>query len=806
MEKWARLRYQPNLPLGEDGSKVTASSAHINLSRQAAADGMVLLKNEQGALPLQQGERVALFGKATIDYVQGGGGSGEVHCPYQRNLYEGLQEKGNKVQLFHPLVKYYQQYVSEQYAQGGLPGMTEEAVVPQNLFAQAKEFANTAIISICRFSGEGWDRKAAPPQLTDSLWANIAGPTLLSMSIFKDGDFILTPKEKDMISQVTNHFEKVIVVINAGGLIDSQWFHHNPAIQGALMAWAPGMEGGLAMADILVGDVCPSGKLADTMAKSLEDYPSTEHFHQSQDYVTYQEDIFVGYRYFETVAGAKEKVNYPFGFGLSYTNFRIRTNQVEFGKTHISLDITVTNIGSCWGKEVVQVYVEAPQQPLTRPKKQLVAFEKTKLLAPQTSVSLTLKVAWEDFAAYDDIGLVNKSSYVLQKGIYQFYVGNSVDSSTVFSKAYQMEEHQIVAQLSAKLCPQFPIKRMTHQGIYEEIPAAAEKNIPQNILEPMTVADMECRTPPVEPRDSHLFVSPYLEGAITLFDVANGNASLDDFMTQLSDRDLMHLVSGQPNTGVGITFGFGNMPEYGVPTAVTADGPAGLRVQPETGVATTAWPCATALACTWDREILYAVGSAGAAETKENNLGIWMIPGINIHRTPLCGRNFEYFSEDPFLTGKLAAFQVSGIQSRNISACVKHLAFNNKETNRKYSDSRMSERAAREIYLKAFEIVAKESDPWAIMSSYNIINGVRCGECTELLTDILREEWGFDGLVTTDWWAYSEAYLEILAGNDIKMGCGYPKRLAQAKEQGAIQRKDLEICAKRVLELILKLD
>lgn len=307
-------------------------------------------------------------------------------------------------------------------------------------------------------------------------------------------------------------------------------------------------------------------------------------------------------------------------------------------------------------------------------------------------------------------------------------------------------------------------------------------------------------------RDSKLFLAPCKKGAHTLFDVAEGNTTVEAFLQQMDDEELADLLGGQPNTGVGITFGIGNNPDYAVPNVMTADGPAGVRIQPWIGVFTTAWPCATLLACTWDAALTEAVGRAGGAELKENNMGIWLAPAINIHRSPLCGRNFEYFSEDPLLTGKLAAAMVRGIQSNRVSACVKHFAFNNKETNRKYSDSRLSQRAAREIYLKAFEIVVKEAHPWCIMSSYNLVNGCRCAQNRELLEDILRGEWGFDGVVTTDWWGYSEEYLEIKAGNDLKMGLGYPERVREAMERGLLSRNDLLRSARRIIELILRLD
>ena len=289
-------------------------------------------------------------------------------------------------------------------------------------------------------------------------------------------------------------------------------------------------------------------------------------------------------------------------------------------------------------------------------------------------------------------------------------------------------------------------------------------------------------------------------------DVADGKMTLDEFMDILTLDDCINLLGGQPNTGCANTFGMGNLPEYGVPNVMTADGPAGLRILPKCGVNTTAWPCATLLASTWDEELVEKVGKAGAEEVKENNISIWLTPACNIHRSPLCGRNFEYYSEDPYLAGKTGAAMVRGIQSQHIGASVKHFAANNKETNRKDSDSRVSERALREIYLKQFEIIVKEAHPYTIMSSYNLINGIHASENKELLTGILRDEWGFDGLVTTDWWTFGEHYRETKAGNDIKMAAGYPERIKEAYEKGLITEAEIRLSARRILNMILKID
>ena len=316
----------------------------------------------------------------------------------------------------------------------------------------------------------------------------------------------------------------------------------------------------------------------------------------------------------------------------------------------------------------------------------------------------------------------------------------------------------------------------------------------------------EALTPATRGRASCLLLNSYKENAHPLIDVYEGRISLDEFTAQLDDDDLIHLLGGQPNTSVANTYGYGNLPEYGVPNIMTADGPAGLRIAPQCEVCTTAWPCATLLASTWNPALVERVGTAGAEEVKENNIAVWLTPAVNIHRNPLCGRNFEYYSEDPLLAGKTGAAMVRGIQSQHIAAAVKHFACNNKETNRKHSDSRVSERALREIYLKAFEIIVKEADPWVIMSAYNMINGHRASENHDLLEGILRDEWHFHGMVTSDWWTRGEHYKEIKAGNDVKMACGFPERVKKAMELGALGRSDLERCAKRVLNLILKID
>ena len=804
MQKWTRVLYQPGIPLGENGERVTACKKHIALSKEAAKEGMVLLKNDRNVLPLAKGSKVALFGKASFDYVRGGGGSGEVTVSYARNLYEGLGLMKDKVTVFEELSAFYRDNVKAQYRDGRVPGMTVEPEIPAELLKKARAYTDTAIITICRFSGEGWDRKSIVDTENKNLFISEEEMAKRSAEIFEDGDFCLTHAEQEMVNAVKTRFEKVIVVMNVGGMVDSSWFCDEERIQAVLMAWQGGIEGGLAAAELLMGEGSPSGKLVDTFAKELADYPSTAYFHESERFVDYTEDIYVGYRYFETIPNAADKVNYPFGFGLSYTDFVLNAGAAYEENGRIYVPVMVTNVGKMAGKEVVQIYFGAPQGKLGKPAKQLAAFQKTRLL--QAGESQIIRLCWraEDFASYDDLGKIKKSAYILEAGKYDIYVGNNVRDAVLIDFTYTVAEDRITQQLSEKVAPASLSKRMLSDGSYEELPQKQPVDTDANALKPLTVEEMEGFAPKVCSQEPyHLWKKSEVQPKM-LIDVAEGRISLEEFIAQLSDEELADLLGGQPNTGVANTFGIGNLPKYGVPNLMTADGPAGLRILPECGVCTTAWPCTTLLACSWNGEIIEAVGAAGGMEVKENNIILWLTPAVNIHRSPLCGRNFEYYSEDPLLTGRLASAMVRGIQSVHIGAVVKHFALNNKETNRKNSDSRASERAVREIYLRAFEIIVKEAKPWAIMSSYNIVNGYRASENRELLEDILRGEWGFDGMVTTDWWTNGEHYKEVKAGNDMKMALGFTERLLEALKCGALTRTEMETCAKRVLGLILK--
>ena len=763
---------------------VTGSREHRELSRAAAAEGMVLLKNENHILPLKSGCRVALFGCGQIDFISGGGGSGTVYSPYTVNILDGLVKKSSegKLQLYKPLYEFYQKSIESELQLLKSMGANREALarlvegknpkepeIPQHLFEAASENADTAIICIRRYSCEAYDHKA------------------------EKGDYYLSDDEKALVDRVKNSFEKIVVLLNIGGVTDTSWFNKDPKIQAAMIIWQPGMEGGNTVADILCGEITPSGKLVDTFAASYMNYPCAENFSASEDCVIYDEDIFVGYRYFETFPEAKKKVNYCFGHGLSYTDFLIDTVYAEYQDNTVSIRCTVKNIGKYIGKEVVQVYLSCPKGVLGKPEKQLAAFCKTDILQPDNMQELTIRFDLREFASFDDLGKIREAAFVLEKGDYSILIGTSVQNCKPVLN-FSLKETTVVKQSKHRAAPKVCFKRMLANGRKEQIPAfESEKRRP--LPAPIEAA------PPSE--------------TATVFDLAVGNVTVDEFVAQMTTQELGYLLSGHPGVSASGTNGFGGMGRASrlmMPLMITADGPAGLRIVPERGGCTTSFPCATMMACSFNEKLTEAVAVAGAREVKENNIAVWLTPALNIHRSPLCGRNFEYFSEDPLIAGKMAAAVVRGIQSQRIAATVKHFSCNDKETNRRNSDSIVSERALREIYLKGFEISIKEASPWCVMTAYNLVNGVRSSQQYDLIEGILREEWGFQGLVMTDWCVFGSQIDELESGNDVRM----PESLimeskttydvGQLIAEGQIPLGVAQRSAKRVIELLLKLE
>lgn len=799
MRHWTRSLYQVPIPLGDDGRRVTGSQHHLQIARRAASEGAVLLKNEGNILPFTRGTCVALFGKGCADYVAGGGGSGEVTTDRVYNLIQGLNfaELQGAITYDHVLADYYTEYVKRLYAKGMKPGLIPEAPFPHELAKEAKKSCDVAIVVISRFSGEGWDRSCG-----NKLHGILKDDILKQEErLFPHGDFTLSDGEREMVNQVTKRFSKVVVVLNVGGMVDTTWFSDNPCVQGALLALQGGMMGGLAMADLLVGTANPSGRLVDTYARTLDDYLSSEGFHASLNSVTYSEDIFVGYRYFTTIPGQRTKVVYPFGYGLSYTTFVTKVSDARFNGSDISLIVQVTNTGKREGKQVVEVYVAPPRGSIRKAQVVLAAFGKTIALPPGGLENLTIRFPLARVASYDE----TKSAWILEKGRYEIALGESCMDLHPVQVDIHLDDDVVVQRLENHLVPSRLSRRLNADGTYEQCTVHAYREAPC-VLHRQQKSKLEGIVPEVLAQgyvDRNTEKAWFADG---FQQVAEGKRQLATFVESIDDDALISLCGGQPNTGLANTYGFGNQKKYGIPNMMTCDGPAGVRISPDCGVTATWFPCATLLASTWNEDLLYEVGRVAGSEVKENNFALWLAPAVNIHRSPLCGRNFEYYSEDPLLAGKLAASLVRGIQSNGVGACVKHFACNNKETNRKESDSIVSEQALREIYLKQFEIIIKESQPVAVMSSYNKINGIYAAENKELLTDILRGEWKFEGFVTSDWWNHAEHYLELKAGEDLKMGCGYPKRVKKAVKEGAITMKDIKDNVRHLLQSILRLD
>ena len=482
MKKWTRALYQPNLPLTPDGY-VTASPGHIALSRKAAREGMVLLKNDNALLPLDPARPAALFGKGSFDYVKGGGGSGDVTVAYVRNLYDGLRELG--VPLYEPLCGYYRDYVAERYAAGDQPGMMAEPSLPAELLAGARQAADTAIVVLSRFSGEGWDRSDVEFIDEDNPWPHELSLPKVAGKIFPRGDFYRSEAEAAMIEAVCGAFDRVVLVLNVGGVMDVSWFRDDSRIGAALLAYQGGMEGGCAAAELLTGRAAPCGKLPDTYARDIGDWPSTEGFHASPFYVDYTEDIYVGYRYFATLPGAAEKVCYPFGYGLSYTTFSLKTVSAAEKDGSISIAVQVTNTGARSGKEVVQVYCSAPKGKLQKPARVLAAFRKTRELAPGESEMAELTFPLAALASFDDLGKVQKSAWVLEAGTYRFYVGNSLADAAALDFTWEQARDEAVSQLEEHLAPSHLARRLLADGTYEALPAAPAVDTDASVLPPL---------------------------------------------------------------------------------------------------------------------------------------------------------------------------------------------------------------------------------------------------------------------------------------------------------------------------------
>ena len=808
----------PYDPIPEYEDLDFTEEAHRLLSREIAAQSMVLTTNND-ILPLTSSDQVVLFGLGTSKTIYGGTGSGIVYQKGTRipikpvMVLEGIQNKKDKF-------IYVENDIGYELGTGidFSKNLTDENIKEFSIKREGAK-RTVAILTISRISGEGSDRKR------DSS----SEGTLLSQ------------RELNTFESIKKYFDKIVLVLNVPSVIELNGLEQDKNVS-ILIAFLPGMEAGNAIADILVGDVNPSGHLTDTWAKTIDDYPTTSTFSENVKYVKYKEGIFVGYRYFEDNPETQKKVVFPFGYGLSYTTFNIESKcDFDQDKKIFTVTSKVTNIGNRPGKQVVQVYVKKPEnEKFVKAQRELVAFNKTKEMKPGEVEELTMTFELKYLSSYDDNGVTgNPACYVLDEGNYDIYVGDSVMATrNEANKIYTYTQNVItvVEKLINRLIPKDPdvfdantkpnftdlffdndnkqknyectnndkIKNYYHYSEnYEENKHLNIKSlIKDNLLE------NEYTNLPTDKINTINFKT-----------VLTKNYTMDQLVDTMTNEELAFLSFGKIATirdGTGIIGGYynsGPTAKYNIPFGDTLDGPAGLR-QSEVKMGSTAWPCSTALASTFDVEILKKVGEETGKEARKVGCTFWLAPGMNIHRNPLCGRNFEYYSEDPLISGKMASAITKGVQSKRVSITLKHFAVNNKEENRNgdkdsyylASDSRMAERTAREIYLKGFEIAVKEAKPWSIMSSYNRINSMKTAESYDLLTEILRNEWGYDGLVMTDWDTKSHNDIEAHSGSSVKMPDNKDSinTIMTGLIKGTVTRNDLKRNVKYMLNTLGK--
>lgn len=695
---------------------------YIAKAREAVAEGFVLLKNEKNILPLAKGTKLAVFGRTQFDYFKSGTGSGGlVNTSYVVNILDALLADTN-ITINENLKSTYEKWLESNPFDVGVGWATEpwfqkEMPITDEIVKSAKSESEVAIIIIGRTAGEDKDNKV------------------------EEGSYLLTEDEENILDKVCATFDKVVVLLNTGNIIDMNWVDkYKPSA--VAYVWQGGQEGGNGCVDVLMGHVNPSGKLPNTIVYDVKDIYSTAGF-GDRERAVYAEDIYVGYRYFETFA--KEKVMYPFGFGLSYTNFEIK---VKSFSTNNDILVELKNTGNHPGKEVVQVYVEAPQGLLGKPTRSLVGFAKTKILKPEETCEIKIAIPDYYLSSYDDSGITGyKSAYVLEAGEYNFYVGTDVRSAVKsYTKTY--DKLVVVEQLTEAMSPieNFEILKPKFED---------GKFVESKVSVSTRTINYDERIKKDLPKTFEITG----DKGYKLSDVNNKKVTMEEFVAQFSKEDLSAIVRGEgmcsPKVTAGIAGAFGgvtdNLKNFGLPVAGCADGPSGIRM--DCGTMAFAMPNGTLLASTFNLALCEELYQWEALELRKNKIDTLLGPGINIHRSPLNGRNFEYFSEDPILTGKMAVAQLRGMHKYNVTGTIKHFACNNQETNRHGVETIASERAIREIYLKGFELAVKEANAYSIMTSYNPINGYWSASNYDLLTVILRDEWKYDGIVMTDWWA-----------------------------------------------------
>ena len=828
-----------------DGSISAREEKNAELSMNLATQGMVLLENNNNVLPMASSGNVALFGGGAAKTVKGGTGSGDVNQRSVTSVWDGFKNAGYNV-TSESWLNEFEAYYDEETggSSGGLWGSpkVEDTLISDAQIEEAKQDGTTtAVYVIARNSGEFADRKNA------------------------EGDYQLWGNEEENLKKVAANFDNVIVVLNVGGIIDTKFFHEIEGLDSLLLMSQAGMRGGDAVVKVLNGEVTPSGKLTDTWAVNYEDYSSSEGFGANDENVTqedYTDDIYVGYRYFDTFNVTPA---YEFGYGLSYTDFNIDVKDVTVDEENVTVDVKVTNVGKQYsGKEVVEVYFSAPDGALEKPYQELATYGKTDTLAPGESQTLTLSYATTEMSSYYE----DYASYIMEDGDYVVRVGNSSRNtsvaavigldSNVFTEqlSNQMVQDEEIDTLSNEGATPY-----TYEGEAEEIAKAERFELDANAIETVnnaseyddesvisyvyegsdyTVVDQEAnprytKAPSGNNTTPSQLIEPYEETIQyvektkenpTLLDVYQGTVTMEELLASLSVEEMSYIVEG-------LGWGGGSEPVVGaqansvkgaagettsryyetraIPNTVLADGPAGIRITQsytENGTTyyqyCTAFPIGTLIAQSWDKDVAKQFGEAIGEEMLEMGVTLWLAPGMNIHRNPLCGRNFEYYSEDPLLSGITAAATTLGVQSHEgIGVTIKHYAGNNQEDNRNAVNNTITERAFREIYLKGFEIAVKAANPMAIMTSYNLNNGMPAADDYDLCTDLARGEWGFNGLVMTDWGGGQSTPVNSMhAGNDLIMPGGSSKSIAEATGV-TLPLGDLQKATRNVLNVIM---
>ena len=762
---------------------------YLDTAAKMVSEGIVMLKNDNNALPLDTDKEVAVFGRIQFHYYKSGTGSGGmVNVTKVVNILDGLIDNGIKVN--EKLLGTYRKWDKENpfdlgEGWGGEPWSQKEMPLDEGLVKETAKSCETAIVIIGRTAGEEQDNR------------------------LEAGSYLLSDDEIAMLTVVRKHFKKVVLLLNVGNIIDMTDINRI-APDSVLYVWQGGMTGGKGTADVLTGKVSPSGKLPDTIAYKASDYPSDANFGREKNRDIYAEDIYVGYRYFETFA--KEKVLYPFGFGLSYTEFEIKTEKAEITEGAVKLSVSVKNIGSYKGKEVIEVYCEAPQGRLGKAARVLCGFEKTRELVPQEEQVFEIAVDIAKLASYDDSGVTgNKSCYVLEAGEYKFYVGSDVRSAE-YACSFEQGEDLVTERLTQSLAPVESFERI------KPVCEGGAFSIGREAV-PVSEVDESARRLEKLPKE----IAYTGDKGIKLWDVKNGKNTMDEFIAQLSDYDLSCIIRGEgmgsPRVTAGTASAFGGVSEnlngFGIPAGCCSDGPSGMRL--DCGTKAFSLPNGTMIASSFNKELTSELFTFMGLEMAANKVDCLLGPGMNIHRHPLNGRNFEYFSEDPFLTGKMAAAELKGMAGAGVTGTIKHFCANNRETNRHFIDSVVSERALREIYLKGFEIAVKEGGASSVMTTYGRVNGLWTAGNFDLNTVILREEWGFKGFTMTDWWANinvrgkepdkTDLAAMARAQNDVYMVCPDGEKnddnTLAALENGSIERCELQRNAANICGFLL---